>query len=78
MVVCSQISPHLVPRELGFPGSLALWLLGGSANGRLWQKIEEWKEGKDSVTSLSASCAPPTVAMSSPWIHLPHNNVGQP
>ena len=39
------------------PGSLALQLLGGLANGRHWQKVDGWEEGKDwGISPLTASC----------------------
>lgn len=49
--------PDLYHKELEFPGSLALWLLGVSANGKHWQKIGGWGKGKDwSTSAFSASC----------------------
>lgn len=56
-----QINPHHFPALLCITGncdprSLALWLPGGAANGRHWQKVDRWEEGKGWGTSLSSFC----------------------
>ena len=36
----------LYHRDLSFPVSVVLWLLGDSAKGRYWQEVEGWERRK--------------------------------